>query len=441
MKTARKWIVLVLVLTLLLSLTITSAAADKDDITNARNGVVRIALLYSYNGETLGHTGTGFFVGKAGEPVEFILTNAHVVSIYDGEGNFVDFADKVQVVFEDLDSDSTMMATVIKAAPDGADLAILRLEAPTTLRTALPLASGESAKIMDHVYALGFPGIADDSSGIIKSTIADLTVTEGAVTKEQYLEDNIKYLQIDAAISSGSSGGPLLDENGNVVGINTQVAMPDAGSSMGYALYIDYATDYMDTMGYSYTKVNPEPTGGDVTPGPETVTPAPNPIPIPKPATPWYVYAGIGVAVLAVALLAVLLVTKNKKQTPPEQISFGGSTMPVQPKREGPYKGRQIVNIGQGSALGGKAYPVQGKVVIGRDPAKCGVVFPAKTPGISGVHCAVQEIAEGVVVTDLGSSYGTFLENGKKLEPNRPYTIPCGEAFYLASKDNGFCVK
>ena len=45
------------------------------------------------------------------------------------------------------------------------------------------------------------------------------------------------------------------------------------------------------------------------------------------------------------------------------------------------------------------------------------------------------------MVTDLGSSYGTFLENGTKMEPNKPYTILTGEAFFLASKDNGFRVK
>ena len=84
---------------------------------------------------------------------------------------------------------------------------------------------------------------------------------------------------------------------------------------------------------------------------------------------------------------------------------------------------------------------MSGKIVVGRDPATCQVVFPAKTPGISGKHCTVQELAQGVVVTDLGSTYGTFLENGTKLEPNKPYTVLGGEAFFLASKDNGFRVK
>ena len=435
MKKARKWIVLTLALLMMLSLTITSAGADNNAVTSARNGVVRIAYLYTYNGEDYGQTGSGFCVGKEGEPVEYILTNAHVVTATDDYGNILGYAEEVYVVFEDIDADSTMTAKVLKVFTDGVDLAVLRLEAPTTLRTQLPLASAGSVGIMDSVYALGFPGIADDQSGIIKSTIDDITITEGAVTKEQYVDSNANYLQVDAAISSGNSGGPLVDENGYVVGINTQVNEPAAGSSMGYALYIDYATDYLDTMGYPYTPA-PDPT---ISTSPDLPTPTPAPVP-PTP-TPWYIYAGIGAAVLVIAVLVVLLVVKNKKQAASQPVDFGGSTMPVKPKSEGVYKGRQIVNIGQASALGGKAYPVRGKVVVGRDPAKCQVVFPAKTPGISGVHCAVQEIAEGVVVTDLGSSYGTFLENGTKMEPNKPYTIPSGEAFYLASKDNGFRVK
>ena len=439
MNKARKWIVLTLTLIMLLSLTVTSAGADKDAITSARNSVVRIAYGYTYDGVEYGQTGSGFCIGEEGKPVEYILTNAHVVTAT-YKNQILGYAEDVYVVFDDIDADSTMKAKVLKVFTDGVDLAILRLEAPTTLRTQLPLASASDAAIMDKVYALGFPGIADDQSGYMKSTIDDVTITEGSVTKEQYIESGAKYLQVDAAISSGNSGGPLVDENGNVVGINTLVAVPDAGASLGYALYIDYATDYLDTMGYPYTKASntvvPGPTDGEVTAAPEPV-----PEPTPEPL-PWYVFAGIGVAVAAVIVLAVLLIAKNKKQAASSQpVDFVGGTMPVKPKSEGVYKGRQIVNIGQASALGGKAYPVRGKVVVGRDPAKCQVVFPAKTPGISGVHCAVQEIAEGVVVTDLGSSYGTFLENGTKMEPNKPYTIPNGEAFYLASKDNGFRVK
>ena len=440
MKLTRKWISLILILALSLSLVITSASADTTAVVDARNGVVRLVFVYNDGTNDYIQRGSGFFVGTEGSAVEYIITNAHVVTATDDNGNVIGYANKVHVVFDDVDSDSTVSAKVLKIFDNGLDLAILRLEAPTTLRKPLPLRSAESVDIMSSVYALGFPGIADDSSGYLPSTTDDVTITEGKVTKEQFQAQGSNYLQVDAAISSGNSGGPLVDETGAVIGINSMVSDPSYGTGLGYALYIDYAIDYFNTMGYPYTLASDAvPTGEPVNSGSPDVTgaPAPSPEPVPAPVD-WYVYLAIGVAVAAAAAVVYLLIDKKKKQSAPAD---PGYTVPVGKPAEANRGGRQITSIGQTNVLGGKTYSVSGKIVIGRDPATCQVVFPAKTPGISGKHCAVQELAQGVVVTDLGSSYGTFLENGTKMEPNKPYTILTGEAFFLASKDNGFRVK
>ena len=437
MKTARKWISLILILALALSLTLTSASADTTAVIDARNSVVRIVFTYEDEQYEYLSQGSGFCVGTEGSPVEFILTNAHVVTATDVNDNVLGYPEEVYVVFDDFDSDSTVKAKVLKIFSDGVDLAILRLEAPTTLRKPMPLRSAEELSIMDSVYALGFPAIADDSSGYAPSKMEDVTITEGKVTKEQYLEGNTKYLQIDAVISSGNSGGPLVDQNGAVVGINSAASDPSVGTGLGYALYIDYAIDYFDTMGYPYMKAdapaNPDAPTGSTDP---SVTPAPVPEPV-QSGLAWYVYVAIGVAVAAVAVVVFLVLERKKKSASADT----GYTMPVGKPADANRNGRQITSIGQTNVLGGKSYPVRGKTVIGREPASCQIVFPPKTPGISGKHCMVQELAQGVVVTDLGSSYGTFLENGTKLEANKPYTILTGEAFFLASKDNGFRVK
>lgn len=434
MRNTRKWIVLVLVLMMTMGFSVTSVAAG-NPVADARDGVVRIAALYE---DGSAQTGTGFFVGKAGEPVEFIITNAHVVTAYDSAGTALGYFNEVYIVFDDIDSDSTATAKVMKVFNNGVDLAILRLQAPTTLRKPLPLAKAESVDIMEEVFALGFPSIADDSSGVIKSTVDDITITSGTITKQQFVDGDIKYLQIDNAISPGNSGGPLVDANGNVIGINTQVLTPAAGSELGYALYIDYAMEYMDTMGYPYSTSTAAATDTSVSP---TTTPQPTDPPESPVGLAWYIYAAIGVAVAAVVALVIVLASKGKKQKPPEVNPPITVTSPLPPSREGVYKGRQITGFGSANVFINKSFPIRGKLLIGRDPAKCQIIFPAKTPGISGAHCAVQEIAEGVVVTDQGSSYGTYLENGTKMEPNKPYTISTGEAFYLASKDNGFRVK
>ncbi len=442
MKSVRRWISLILILTLMLAVTLTSASADTTAVVDARNSVVRIVFPYEDSQYTYVTQGSGFCVGEAGSPVQFIITNAHVVTATDAAGNIMGYADEVFIVFDDFDSDSTVTAKVLKIFSDGVDLAVLQLEAATTLRKPLPLRSADSINIMDSVYALGFPAIADDSSGYAPSKMEDVTITEGKVTKEQFLDGNTKFLQVDAAISSGNSGGPLVDENGAVVGINTQVSDPNHGTGLGYALYIDYAIDYFNTMGYPFTLVQggggdtPTPTdgGGDNNNGGKTDDTDPVPAKV-----AWYVYAAIGVAVASVAVIAYLMLERKKKQT--GDSGAMGYTMPVGKPSDSNRGGRQITSIGQTNVLGGKSYPVRGKTIIGREPASCQIIFPPKTPGISGKHCMVQDLAQGVVVTDLGSSYGTYLENGTKLEPNKPYTIPVGEAFFLATKDNGFRVK
>jgi len=77
-------------------------------------------------------------------------------------------------------------------------------------------------------------------------------------------------------------------------------------------------------------------------------------------------------------------------------------------------------------------------VLVGRDPATCKVVYAEGTVGVSGRHCQVQyDAATGdFIVTDLRSTYGTFLMNGQKLNANVPYRMKAGESFYVGDKQN-----
>ncbi len=440
MKRFQRILALVLALTLAFCFALQSALASA--VTDARGGVVRIMFVYTLDGVPTYQSGTGFCVGKEGEAVEYIATNSHVITVTDDNGNVLGVADEVSVVFEDYDSDSTMSAKVIKSFGDP-DLAILRLVAPTTLRKALPLMRSGSVEITDTVYALGFPGVSDDSSGMIRSTTEDVTITTGSITKVQYLEGSTSYLQMDTAINHGNSGGPLVNAAGSVIGINTMGWDASVASGTNYALYIDYLIDYFDTMGYPYTMGGATESNEPAEPSEPAVTVAAEPQK--AEGMPWYYIAGIAAAALIIAALVVVLVLNKKKAK--AAVNAAAAASPAQTPVSAPRRstaaagGRQIAVVGQGSALSGKTFSVRGKATIGRDPQKCQVVFPPKTPGVSGLHCSVQEIAEGVVVTDLGSSYGTFLANGTKLEPNKPYTIPLGESFFLASKEIGFIVK
>ncbi|MBR6328782.1 MAG: FHA domain-containing protein [Lachnospiraceae bacterium] len=80
---------------------------------------------------------------------------------------------------------------------------------------------------------------------------------------------------------------------------------------------------------------------------------------------------------------------------------------------------------------------------IGRDQTRCRVVFANETKGVSGVHCSLEFDSDtgSFILTDLGSTYGTFLSDGRKLSANVPCKIQAGEEFYVGDRSNTFSVE
>ena len=104
--------------------------------------------------------------------------------------------------------------------------------------------------------------------------------------------------------------------------------------------------------------------------------------------------------------------------------------------------GNEICLYGVGGAMAGNIFPIEdATIVIGRDVSKCAVIYPPDTAGISNVHCQIKKAYPCVEITDLGSSYGTYYENGVKMQKNTPYKLGNGEAFYIGEKKNKFIVK
>lgn len=87
----------------------------------------------------------------------------------------------------------------------------------------------------------------------------------------------------------------------------------------------------------------------------------------------------------------------------------------------------------------GKTFPISGTVLMGR-VAGSGISFPEGTPGISGRHCQLVADGAGVMLTDLGSSYGTFY-NGQRLKENIPCPLQSGDTFTLAPNGQSFRVE
>lgn len=86
----------------------------------------------------------------------------------------------------------------------------------------------------------------------------------------------------------------------------------------------------------------------------------------------------------------------------------------------------------------GQVFPIEDKLVIGRNSQKCQVAFPVDHKGISGAHCELSVTAQGVFLKDCGSSYGTFSEAKIQLVANQPVAVPEGSRFYLADPKEMF---
>ncbi len=171
-------------------------------------------------------SGTGFVINDRG----WIATNYHLIAR-------MTKATRVKLA----DGTRLELAGIVAKDPHR-DLAIVCLQSPCPQLTALDIAFDEQPALGDQVYAFGHPYDADFSlsKGIVSRvlTTADLqdSPARHLVARLRAPADLI-WIQHDAKISPGSSGGPLIDEHGRVLGINTFVHLK---AEFGYASHVEY---------------------------------------------------------------------------------------------------------------------------------------------------------------------------------------------------------
>ncbi len=149
--------------------------------------------------------GSGFVYDTAGD----IVTNAHVV-----EG-----ADQVEVTF----SDQTMMRAKVVGIDLDADLAVIKVQGDASKYKPVPLADSDALQVGDRAIAIGNP--FERAGTMTQGIVSGLHRTvQGLVTTGNQGSFSIPdAIQTDAALNPGNSGGPLLDGNGNVIGVNEQI--------------------------------------------------------------------------------------------------------------------------------------------------------------------------------------------------------------------------
>jgi len=154
------------------------------------------------DGEGAVSLGSGFIIDPAG----YIVTNNHVI----------DGADKISVTLQD---NTTLRATLI-GRDDKADLALLKVETDKPLK-AVSFGDSDTGRVGDWVLAIGNP------FGLGGSVTAGIVSARGRDIRQGPYDD---FIQTDAAINRGNSGGPLFNMDGQVIGINTAIYSPSGGS-------------------------------------------------------------------------------------------------------------------------------------------------------------------------------------------------------------------
>ena len=201
---------LVISITIFLSWTFFSKNENKF-VSATNNSIESVVTVYTYGGSRTyanNSIGSGVIFSEDG----YIVTNTHIIS-----GN--------KLIKVKLHTGEEFDANLI-GADLNADIAVLKINSNSVLKP-INVSNSDDLKIGDKVLAIGNPyGIGISvSSGIISATGRD------------YGNPYLELIQTDAAINPGNSGGALINENGNLIGINTKIfSRTGAYQGLGFAI-------------------------------------------------------------------------------------------------------------------------------------------------------------------------------------------------------------
>lgn len=204
----------------------TSISSSVDKVYDA------VVTIVGYKNGVQNSSGTGF-IYKTDNKKAYIMTNNHVI----------DACDKVEVIF----SDNTTEEVTVLGKETYSDIAVLSLNVKDKMTVAQ---TGDSSvvKLGDIVFTIGSPlGVGYSSTvtkGILSGKDRLVEVSYSGSGSDYY----VKVLQTDAAINPGNSGGPLLNVNGEVIGITSLKLVQDEVEGMGFAIPIEDALECAEVL-------------------------------------------------------------------------------------------------------------------------------------------------------------------------------------------------
>ena len=370
------------------------------------------------NNRMRGH-GSGFIIGRSGDTV-LLVTNEHVI-----EGGT-----RFRVGFL-VDGEPRVYEARLVEKSSVVDLAVLALQPAADgfhSYSPMPIATGKQDK-GEAVAAIGYPGLSDNiaTDGFSNPTYFESTMTTGTISKVTIGTfsngGEFEIAQHTAAVNPGNSGGPLIDQCGTVVGVNTLVPTMRRGSQVVpqgtfWASSNRTVTEFLDQKQVPYVKAstdcdpsNPVPqrtqsAGGTAQDGSGT-----------GQRRLYMVAALIGVAALFGGLFAYSARSK----------AAAGSDAPGTARAKPSSRTALSLRIKNGSKSLSKSALERG-VTLGRD-SSCDVTVDARE--LSRRHAKLSLVDRKLMLEDLSSSNGTTVD-GKKLEPGKAKQINTASTIELA---------
>jgi S1-C subfamily serine protease len=330
--------------------------------------------------------GTGVIIHEDG----LILTAFHVIFPLG----------KTPTIYVRLPKEGDQLAEVV-ATDKERQLACLKIKKFGLPFLSLGDSSETKVKVGSDLFTMGFPYAAETS----EITDPEPSFTQGKVSAFKQSRQEATFLQTDAAINPGNAGGPMLNDNGDVIGIiigsadrsikaqfarvlQTLFKDQDIPVGIGFASPINPAKDMLKAAGLPWH----EPVVASVPPtGPVQ--------PPPPPQKNVYIYIGLGLLIVIIGI--IFMATRKKKEPVPAPAASSGTALP----KSTSYAFGSIKCTG--GELAGKVFTVTEKgLSIGRGT---GNDINLSSDPISRKHAWIGPVAGEIVIKDMGSTNGTFV--------------------------------
>lgn len=391
-----------------------ATANDVED--DLERHTVRIVCSVTTPQGTRSNTGSGFLVGDS----RHVVTNHHVAS-----SSSCANGRRLVVYGGRADGKPQLRTWTLLATNAEKDIAILRTDEPIDGKE--PVARVLLARDVGSrygVFAVGFPGASDSHND--GTSFTRPTTTQGIVSRKVTREGGTRAYQIDAAISPGSSGGPLFDACGQLLGINAagdvkRVVVgynPDRTPiydriplSAGYAIQADELVPMLDKARLAYA------VGSSCTP------------------MTMHLNQLVTAALVLFGSLGILRFTALGQGLAARVPWVAGMFAP-RARREAAARGPRL--LGVSGPLRDVEIALDGTpLAIGRDARVSVLAVPPGHDAVSKRHCVITADPRTghAELEDCWSTNGTFLASGERVPPGARVALAPGVRFYLGTVD------